>query len=237
MDLVLVNYPETLFACTHAKEAICVGNPTRVDYSAFSKKRAKQHLFGKTDLTVLLSFGGSLGAKVLNDEMLVLMKTFTKERLPITIVHVTGKREYDAFLAEATACGITKNARIRIYPYLYNLPEYLAAADLAITRAGAMTLSELALTATPAILIPSPNVTDNHQYKNASVLADAGAAILLPEAELADGKLIRTVKEVFADANLRRRMEKKITITAKPHANLEILHKIESLAQKKQKKH
>ena len=113
------------------------------------------------------------------------------------------------------------------------MPVRMAAADIVISRAGAMTVSELSLMKKTAVLIPSPNVTNNHQYKNAKVLSDAGAAVLLEEKELFDGRLENEIESLCDDIEKRRRMEEKIGEFANPDANKLIYREILELTKNK----
>ena len=111
------------------------------------------------------------------------------------LIHSSGKYGYKQMLADMKEAGI-KNAKERgmdVREYIYDMPLVMAAADLVVCRSGASTLSELAVLGKPAILIPSPNVTNNHQEKNARVLEKAGAAVLIPENEITDDKLLGSV--------------------------------------------
>ena len=109
----------------------------------------------------------------------------------------------------------------------------MAAADIVICRAGAMTLSELAAMGRAAVIIPSPNVTDNHQYKNAKVLADADAAVLIEEKELTDGRLTAEVERLVQDADARAKMEKNISAFASKKVGRTIYEEICRLVKEK----
>jgi UDP-N-acetylglucosamine--N-acetylmuramyl-(pentapeptide) pyrophosphoryl-undecaprenol N-acetylglucosamine transferase len=98
------------------------------------------------------------------------------------------------------------------------MPEYMAAADVVICRAGAMTVSELSVMGKAAVMIPSPNVVDNHQYKNAKVLADRGGALLLEEKDISGKKLYDAAVELLADGSRRSAMSKGLKELATPHA-------------------
>ena len=98
----------------------------------------------------------------------------------------------------------------RILPYIENAPDVIAASDIVISRCGAMTIAELAACGTAAILIPSPNVANDHQYKNAKMLTDKGAAILIRENELTDGTLLSCVRALTSNKNQRKMLGEKI---------------------------
>ena len=108
---------------------------------------------------------------------------------------------------------------VEVREYIYDMPEVMAAADLVICRAGASTISELTALAKPAILVPSPNVTNNHQEKNARVLADKGAAVLLLEGECSGRKLYEAAKELLADKDRVAKMQEALRALAVNDAN------------------
>ena len=110
--------------------------------------------------------------------------------------------------ADLKNCDIEDKENIQVAPYIYDMSLKMAAADVVICRAGAMTLAELSRLGTPAVLIPSPNVTDNHQYKNAKVLADADAAVIIEEKQF-DGEIVKnTVEELLFNRERLDRMSK-----------------------------
>ena len=126
---------------------------------------------------MVLVFGGSLGADVLNRETLKMIRALKSEM--VKVFFVTGTRYYETVAAELRAMEDVDF--VTLIPYADNMPTLLNAADLVISRAGAIALSEITACGKPSVLIPSPNVTNNHQYYNAQALESAGAAILLEE--------------------------------------------------------
>ena len=180
---------------------------------------------------LVLSFGGSLGARALNEAVLDLME---EEALHPEIyhLHATGKREYDAVFAEFCKRGLDRIPSLSLVPYLSDMPRWMAAATLVISRAGAMTLSELAALGRPAILVPSPNVAANHQYKNAKALEEAGGAILLEERELPLA-LRRTVFSLLGDKKRQAELSRAIKGHCVPRANERIWRDIQALCRKR----
>jgi UDP-N-acetylglucosamine--N-acetylmuramyl-(pentapeptide) pyrophosphoryl-undecaprenol N-acetylglucosamine transferase len=116
--------------------------------------------------------------------------------------------------------------------YIYNMPTVMAAADVIISRAGASTLNEIGASGTPCILIPSPNVTNDHQTKNAKVLAQRGGAVLMPEGEDMGRKLYDTVTELLADEGRRNRMSTALRQSVITDSAQRICTMIEELAPK-----
>ena len=154
------------------------GNPVRQDLRAADRAEARAHWDIPDGARVLLAMGGSLGAGPINGALKLHLGGLLED--PETwVIWAAGKRYYDT-LREA----VPDHERLRLVPYLDRMDLAYAAADLALCRSGAITCSELTVTGTPAVLVPSPNVTADHQTKNARALADAGAAVLLPERDL-----------------------------------------------------
>ena len=217
VDRIYTNFEETAQYLKEKDKILRVGNPLRGEYTAVSYENARIQLgiTGKYRW-FLLSCGGSLGAARINSEILSLMQSFTSQHPEILHVHAAGSGNYKAVKEQFEQAGLSKYPNLVLMEYIFDMPLRLSAADLVINRAGAMTLSELAALGKPSILIPSPNVTNNHQYKNAKVLSDAGAAILIEESQLNDDLLARTVEELLTDREERRMLSdnfRKFSIT------------------------
>lgn len=180
-----------------------VGNPVRRAFAETDKAEARRKLGLPEDDFVILGYGGSLGAAVLNREIMSLAAKL--EGAPgIHVLFATGKRYYKDIMEHAHP----EDNNIRYMEYINDMPVYLAACDLAITRSGALTVSEVAACGKPAVMIPSPNVTGNHQFFNAKVLADRGAAVLIEEKDLKPGLVIDTVLKLACDRDRLDEMEK-----------------------------
>ena len=211
VDKVYVNFEETIAKLAVPEKAMRVGNPLKGGFIGADRDEAREKLgiTGKYR-TFLLSLGGSMGAERVNQEVLEVMKEYTSKHPEVLHVHATGAIEYEETKAAFEKAGLDKCENIELLEYVYDMPVRMAAADVVINRAGAMTLSELALLGRASILIPSPNVTNNHQYKNAAVLRDAGAAMLLEEKELAPGMLASKVRELCENREVRQKMQENI---------------------------
>lgn len=181
LDLILTNFEETEGELHTDKRVVNVGNPLRMSCSSTDKNSAREKLGIDKNKFMLLSFGGSNGAEGINFAASEIMKHFSSKKSDVLHYHATGRGYYDDFSQELVEKGLDKCENIIVSDYIYDLPTYMAAADVVVCRAGAMTLSEVAMLGKAAVLIPSPNVTDDHQYKNAKVLSDRGAAILVRE--------------------------------------------------------
>ena len=234
VDRVLTSFEETAERLKAKEKIVNVGNPLRINCSAYSQAEARRKL-GISDGKefVVLSFGGSLGAKGINDAAIEIMRSFSSKKADTLHYHACGSRFYDEFLSEARKDGLDKSQHIVISDYIFDMPLYMAAADVVICRAGAMTLSELAMMGKPAILIPSPNVTDDHQYKNAKVVADRGGAFLVKEGEEASARVCKAVESLWADRKLRSEMSSAMSAMARPDAGEKIYSEILKLTEKK----
>ena len=176
-----------------------VGNPLRKNVLTKTKKQARESL-NMDDGFCILSFGGSLGAIKINEIAADLIQWHNKFK-KINHIHAMGRLGAQCFpkmLAERNI-DASKNPKLYIRNYIYNMATCLAAADLVICRSGALTLSELQATGKPSILIPSPNVAENHQYHNAVVLEKKKAAIVIEEKNYDKSFLIETVKSFYED--------------------------------------
>lgn len=220
-DKIFVNFEgsKDYFKCKD--KIVRVGNPLRQGYYTINKNEAREKL-GIKENYVILCFGGSLGATKINESALELIDNLIKYRNDILLIWATGKKEYNEIQKKIEQKGFGRLKNIRVVNYINNMPEVLASADVVICRAGAMTISEVALCGKCAVFIPSPNVTNNHQYKNARALFDKECACLLKEDELY--KLTDEVRDLLENNQKRSLMEKKIQDFATFDAN-KILYK------------
>lgn len=182
-----------------------VGMPVREDISRQNREQARKRLGIRGGQQLIVSFGGSLGAQTINLMCLRLMHEFSLGCANIHHIHGCGHRYYET-AKEAYPMLCASTGRCKVLPYLTNMPELLCAADVVISRSGAATVAELCATSTPSILIPSPNVAGNHQYKNAKTLEDAGACRLIEEKHLTYPTLEGAVRELLSDTAKRMRM-------------------------------
>jgi len=193
-DRILVGFEESRANYRQKDKVIVTGTPVRKDFRNSDKNEAREKLGLPKDKPLVVSVWGSLGAEFMNR----IMVGFIAKALGnpfFGLIHSAGKAGYKTMLEDMEREGV-RNAKERgmdVRRYIYDMPLVMAAADLVICRSGASTLSELAALGKPAILVPSPNVTNNHQEKNARVLEKAGAAAVIPESEITDAKLLGSV--------------------------------------------
>ena len=208
---VFVNFEETIPQLKCPEKAVRVGNPLRGDFSTINREVAREHQGIVGDYKyMVLSLGGSMGAERINQEVIDMMKTYTSKHPEILHIHGTGSIEYEETKRMFAEAGLESYPNLQLLEYIYDMPEKMAAADVVINRAGAMTLSEIAVLGRASVLIPSPNVTNNHQYKNAHVLENADACILIEEKNLGGGALAKAVEGLICDSSKRASMEKNV---------------------------
>ena len=236
VDLVMTNFSETAEKLQEDQKSVHVGMPMRGEFEGISREEARRRLgIDKKCRYVILSFGGSLGAPMVNRAALEVMREFTSKHSDVIHYHSSGRCEYENMITEFKAAGLDKCENIEVTPYIYDMSLKMAAADVVICRAGAMTLAELARLRKVAVLIPSPNVTDDHQYKNAKVLEDADAATIIRESEF-DGKIVsETVDTLIFDEERRREMSENIGKFYDIGTAKKIFFEIESLVEKYKK--
>ena len=236
VDLILTNFKSTENYLKNKSKAVNVGNPVRVSFSEGDKAQARARV-GVPDSVkfVVLSFGGSLGAEKLNQAAIAVMKGFAAEHEDVMCIHAGGKNYYEDAKKAFSEAGLDTNSRFVLKDYIYNMSDYMTAADLVICRAGAMTLTELAMKRKAAVLIPSPNVTDNHQYKNAKALSDKGAAVLLAEKELTDASVCEAVERIYSDREYRDALCRAVAEFASEDTNENIYGEICRLVKNKAK--
>lgn len=215
VDKVMLTVEEAAGHLDRAANYTVTGLPVRKGFSAgaISRSEAKKEL-GLDDKLCIFSFGGSLGAGAVNDCALALMKWEKENGYPVNHIHAHGKMGHDTFMPKLAELGIDpeKEPSIIVREFIHNMDVCTAAADLIICRSGASTISELQAVGRASILIPSPNVTANHQFHNAMVLGRAGAAVVMEEKDITDELLISKVKEFIEhpqklDALARRAAE------------------------------
>ncbi len=233
-DRVLVAFEESRKYYKHSERVEVVGMPIHRGFVTMTRENARKEL-GLTDEKLVVSAFGSQGARKMNEVIAQVFAMEQSDGFPFRHIHATGSLGWNWMPEKVREQGVElENAKaIDMREYIYNMPTLLAAADLFIGRAGAGTCNEVAAAGTPAILIPSPNVTDNHQEKNARVLTDDGAAVLLLEQECTAEKLYETVNRVLGDTQLRDQMSAKLRNMAILDSAERIADIVEVLAKKR----
>ncbi|MCI7619309.1 MAG: undecaprenyldiphospho-muramoylpentapeptide beta-N-acetylglucosaminyltransferase [Firmicutes bacterium] len=192
VDRVFLGFKDAQKYFKEPEKCIEAGNPVRKSFFTMDRGEARKKLGFKEDDFIVFSFGGSLGAEKINEVAFELMQVLNGHE-GASMVFGTGKWYYDKIIEQAAERGIEIKDNIRIKDYIEDMENYLAACDLVISRAGALSVAETTVCGKASVLIPSPNVTGNHQYYNAKAVADRGGAVLMEEKDLTAEALISQV--------------------------------------------
>ena len=220
-DRVMVGFEDSRQHYPHPDRVVVTGTPVRRDFFDHTRKEARQALGFTDDRPVVLSYWGSLGAEVMNRYMADFLQAEAEEGCPFHHIHGAG-RNYAWLTGELKSRGVDLGEGAEVREYIYDMPLVMAAADLVVCRAGASTISELTAIAKPCILVPSPNVTNNHQEKNARVLEQHGAAVVLLEPECDGRSLYAQVKELLSDRERLSQMARNLSALSVTDAAEEI---------------
>ncbi|MBQ8356108.1 MAG: undecaprenyldiphospho-muramoylpentapeptide beta-N-acetylglucosaminyltransferase [Oscillospiraceae bacterium] len=232
-DRILVNFAESGKAYKQQEKVTCVGMPVRSEFLYTKRSDARQEL-GLDERPLIVSAFGSLGAKAMNEAMAEFMKLESENGLPFQHIHATGSHGWKWMpdLVKSKGVDLESQKSIDMREYIYNMPTLMAAADIFISRAGASSCNEIAVSGTPCILIPSPNVTDNHQEKNARIIEGRGGCVLLLEKECTAQRLYEEVNALLNDTDRREAMRKALMDSSMPDSADRICDIIAELAKK-----
>ncbi len=223
---ILLNHEETKKYLPENISTAVVGNPIRTDFYNISRKEARKKLGLSEKDFLILSFGGSIGAEKMNEVITKVMEDFSSREKYVKHIHATGGRYFNDLKSRFKGNAIDG---CRIVAYIEDMPYMMSAADTVICRCGAMTLSEIAASGVAAILIPSPNVSDNHQYKNAKHLCDRNCATLIEEKNLSPECLIDSISSLKNDKFARKNMAKNIKRLETPFSSKLIVKELFAL--------
>ena len=222
VDRIMVGFEESRNHYPDPRKVSVTGTPVRGEFSCYTRESAKAELGLDPKQPLVVSMWGSLGSGHMNDiftEMLPLMKGQKEFRM----VHAIGSRDLESVQEKLRQQELDPAlCNVDAREYIYDTPRCLAAADLVLCRAGASTLAELTYLGKPVLIVPSPNVTDNHQEKNARVLEKAGGARVFLEGEFDAPSLLQTVKELLADRETLSRMSEAMSALSVPDATDQI---------------
>ena len=234
VDRVLVCFPESAKHYRHPEKVEVVGMPVRKEFITTRKADARREL-GLDERPVIVSAFGSQGAKAMNEMTAQLFKLEQDMGFPFQHIHAVGSFGW-GWMPEYVAqqgVDLSQAPAISMKQYLYNMPQVMAAADIMISRAGASSCNEIAASGTPCVLIPSPNVTDNHQEKNARALADRGGAVLMLEKDCTAQGLMEEIKALLEDKPRYEAMVKSLQDMAVPDSAERLCAIMEALAARK----
>lgn len=207
------------------KKIVFTGNPVRKDISRLEEKRerALSHFAFSSSERTLLIIGGSLGARTINESILAGIDKLIDAR--VQVIWQTGKIYFDNIKQQIETKDLR---RIRVFDFLKQMDFAYAAADVVVARAGALSISELCLAKRPCILVPSPNVAEDHQTKNAMALVNEQAAVLVKDSD-ASKQLVSEALKLVYDESRCEKLSKNIAPMGKPHATNDIVDEIEKM--------
>lgn len=212
---VLVAFEESVQYYKNPEKVEVVGMPVRKEFIYTTREAARKEL-GLEGLVVVSAFG-SQGAKVMNETMADMMPLEQKDNFPFHHIHATGSfgKEWMPERVKTNGVDYETCPALDIREYIYNMPTVMAAADVLIGRAGSATCNEIAACGTPCILVPSPNVTNNHQEKNARVLEAGGGAVVVLEKDCTPQGMYDLVMDLLKDENRRAEMSRSLHAMAR----------------------
>ena len=237
VDRVMISFESSreFFDCDPDKPEL-VGNPVSEKMLNADKTEMRKLLGIPQNAVVVLSVGGSLGAKRVNEAVYELITGYTSKSDGIYHFHATGRGGYEEQAELYRKTGFKdidsetlKKGNVTVKKYIYNMPELLASADIVVCRAGAMTLSEIASLGKAAVIIPSPNVTTHPQVKNARVLEEAGGAQVILERDSSGQTLFAAACSILHDASRRAAMAAAMARLGVPDAAARIERTVEEI--------
>ncbi len=211
-DTVLISFEEARNRIPKAKNIVFTGTPVKIKKQNYTKEEKNKILNNEnlsSDLPIVLVFGGSQGAQKINEAIIGILEN--NQNKDYQIMWATGPKQYEIIKQELKNKNIdiekVKNAKI--VPYIYNMEEVMNISDIIVARSGAMTITEISNLGKPSILIPLPNVSQDHQLYNAKVLENIGAANIILNNELSKENLSETIEKIVNDNKLMKNMGEK----------------------------
>ncbi len=216
------------------EKIVMTGNPVRADLVAHTStpEAAKQAMGFDPARPLVLVVGGSLGARTLNNALISAIESGEADKAPFQVMWQTGKTDAARCAEVVERC---KPARVVASPFIADMAQAYRAADLVVSRAGAGTISELEVLAKPVVLVPSPNVTEDHQRRNAEALVKENAAVMVLDAD-ASKELWPTISRLAADPVALGKLSQNIARLALTDSDERIVDQIDAIVEKKWKK-
>lgn len=232
VDTILVSFEEAKKELPNAKNIVLTGTPTKITdlkLSRMQKNEVLRQLGLRQDKPVVLAFGGSQGAKAINDTITDIINQNRNQNYQI--MWAPGPLQFD--LVKQRIKNLSKQKEIKIVPYIYNMEEVMNSVDLVIARSGAMTITEISIVGLSAIFVPLPNVSNNHQEYNARVLENVGAAKIILNKDLNAELLNKEIEDIILDNKKLEQMGKNAQKIAITNVEDRIYEEIEKLVNKK----
>ena len=228
-DVIMVGFEDCRQHYRHPERIMVTGTPVRGDFFTKTPEEARQELGFDDGRPVVVSFWGSLGASHMNEAMLDFFEEERKNGFPFHHIHAVGKGGWPAMESALQQRGLNDCPALDVRQYIYNMATVMRGADLVICRAGASTISELTALGMPAIMVPSPYVTNNHQEKNARLLEAHGGAEVLLEREANGAALYRAAADILRSPDKQTRMKQGMLSLGIPDATERIYETVMAL--------
>ena len=226
VNTVLISFEEARSRIPKARNIVCTGTPVKIskkEYTVDEKNKILNSLKIKEDLPIVLIFGGSQGAQKINEAVIgILENQMNKD---YQIIWATGPKQYDRI----KEIDIENVKKAKIMPYIYNMEEIMNISNIIVARSGAMTITEISNLGKPSILIPLPNVSQDHQLYNAKVLENVGAAKIILNNELKKENLEEEIEKIIKTPKLMQDMEEKALSKSVKNVQEKIYKEIEKL--------
>ena len=208
-DTILVSFKDAIPRIPNCKNVVFTGTPVKIKKKDYKEEEKNRIIYGvdlEIDKPIVLIFGGSQGAKKINDSILEIVKGKLNE--DYQIIWGAGPKQYDIIKEELENENLNINniSNMKILPYIYNMEEIMNISDLIVARSGAMTITEISNLGKPSILVPLPNVSHNHQLYNAKALENVGASKIILNDELTGEKLNKQIEEIVLNKKLLEQM-------------------------------
>ena len=231
-NTILVSFEDAVPRIKNCKNVVFTGTPVKIKKQNYKEEERNRIIYGvdlEINKPIVLVFGGSQGAKRINDTIMEIIKN--KKNKDYQMIWATGPKQYDIIKEELENLGLNINniPNMKIMPYIYNMEELMNVVDVIVSRSGAMTITEISNLGKPSILIPLPNVSHNHQLYNAKALENVGAAKIILNDELNGEKLNRAVEEIVLDKNVTKKMGENALKISTIDAEEKIYSEIEKL--------
>ena len=238
-DTILVSFEDAIGRIKHAKKIVYTGTPVKIKKQNYTEEQ-KDEIIKKSGLKkgmpITLVFGGSQGARRINQAIMEIIKLELNENYQM--IWATGPKQYDIVKEELENHhkNINHIKNMKILPYIYNMEEIMNVVDVIVARSGAMTITEIANLGKPSILVPLPNVSHDHQLYNAKVLQNIGAADIILDNELTGEKLNTNIEKIVLNKNKCKEMgEKALTVATEDVENKIYTQIVETI--REQQKH
>ena len=211
-NTVLISFEEARSRIPNAKNIVFTGTPVKIEKKDYTKEQKSEMIKSgalKENLPIVLVFGGSQGAQKINEAIIGILEN--KLNKDYQIIWATGPKQFDIIKQELAEkkIDISNIENATILPYIYNMEEIMNISNVIVARSGAMTITEISNLGNPSILVPLPNVSQNHQLYNAKVLADVGAAKIILNDELKKENLNEEIEKIIKNPEIMHEMEEK----------------------------